>query len=161
LLVCAAAPGLWRALGAGGAAEVPRLSCADLEVGEVALGDRSIAACAGDRSAAERLGCPYVRPVLAGERLVLREGESDRDDCTARFGPLAGAQLLMLGRRIDLNRASTADLADLPGVGEGLARRIARERETAGPFRSVEDLARVRGVGPGRIQALAEAAEVR
>jgi competence protein ComEA len=75
--------------------------------------------------------------------------------------PMKGAQLLMLGQRVDLNRASAEDLADLPGIGEGLARRIVRDRDANGPFRSVEDLARVPGVGERRTRALAEVLEVR
>jgi competence protein ComEA len=74
---------------------------------------------------------------------------------------MRGAQLLLLGQRVDLNRASAEDLADLPGIGEGLARRIVRDRDANGPFRSVEDLARVPGVGERRTRALAEVLEVR
>jgi competence protein ComEA len=55
---------------------------------------------------------------------------------------------------VDLNQARVEDLARLPGVGEGLARRIVGERERRGPFLSVDDLRRVLGVGPRRLAAL-------
>jgi len=50
-------------------------------------------------------------------------------------------------RLIDLNRAPTSELELLPGVGPALAGRIVESREADGPFSSVEDLARVRGIG--------------
>lgn len=50
--------------------------------------------------------------------------------------------------RIDLNQASRAELAQLPGVGEVLAARLDTDRRENGPYRSVEDLRRVRGIGP-------------
>lgn len=45
---------------------------------------------------------------------------------------------------VDLNRASDASLQDLPGVGPALARRIIAGR----PYASVDELRRVRGIGP-------------
>ena len=44
--------------------------------------------------------------------------------------------------RVDVNRASEADLASLPGVGPALAARIVAAR----PFGAVEELRRVRGL---------------
>jgi len=48
---------------------------------------------------------------------------------------------------LDLNRADTMALQSLPGVGPALARRIVEARSQA-PFRTVDDLLRVRGIGP-------------
>ena len=50
--------------------------------------------------------------------------------------------------RIDVNHASAAQLNVLPGVGPRLAERIVFDRETYGPFDTVDDLERVPGVGP-------------
>lgn len=49
---------------------------------------------------------------------------------------------------VDLNAAGEAELAQLPGVGPALARRIVDRRETAGPFLADTDLLDVPGVGP-------------
>lgn len=54
---------------------------------------------------------------------------------------------------LDLNRADTLALQALPGVGPALARRIVAAREEA-PFRSVEDLLKVRGIGPATLARL-------
>lgn len=55
------------------------------------------------------------------------------------------------GERLDPNRAPAEQLARLPGAGRAIAERIVAERGSA-PFRSVEDLQRVRGVGPATIE---------
>lgn len=55
--------------------------------------------------------------------------------------------------RIDLNRADRAELLQLPGVGDGLADRI-NDRRREGGFASVDELRRVRGVGPATLERL-------
>lgn len=57
-------------------------------------------------------------------------------------------------RPLDLNRATGAELARLPGVGPALALRIVEERERRGRFDSPEALRRVMGVGPKKLAAL-------
>ena len=49
---------------------------------------------------------------------------------------------------IDLNAASEAELGLLPGIGPAIAGRIVAYREEHGPFRTVDDLDRVKGIGP-------------
>ena len=56
--------------------------------------------------------------------------------------------------RLDLNRASVAELRRLPGIGPVGAGRIVEEREENGPYRSVGDLVRVAGFGPSRVRGL-------
>lgn len=58
------------------------------------------------------------------------------------------------GRRVDLNRASAGELEEIPGIGVGLARAILKERATGGPFRRVEDLQRVRRIGPHLVRQI-------
>jgi competence protein ComEA len=54
---------------------------------------------------------------------------------------------------IDLNRASAAELETLPGIGPKLAGEIIRFRDQQ-PFRSVDDLDLVSGIGPKRLEAV-------
>lgn len=49
---------------------------------------------------------------------------------------------------LPLNRASVAELDALPGVGAVRARAIVAFRDSAGPFRHADDLARVPGISP-------------
>lgn len=63
----------------------------------------------------------------------------------------------VLASNVDVNRASVEELTALDGVGEVLAQRIVEEREAAGSFVNLEDLAeRVPGIGPAFIEQNAE-----
>ncbi len=57
--------------------------------------------------------------------------------------------------RPDLNAAPERHFLLLPGIGPARARAIVEERSRGGPFASVADLARVRGIGPVTTAALA------
>ncbi len=61
--------------------------------------------------------------------------------------PAAAAKTLSPGERIDLNRASVSELMRLPGVGEKRAKAIVEHRARQ-PFRRVEDVLAVKGLGP-------------
>ena len=50
-------------------------------------------------------------------------------------------------QKIDINRAEPWLLEALPGIGEVLAQRIVDYRSENGPFRRIEDLLQVSGVG--------------
>lgn len=64
------------------------------------------------------------------------------------------------GVRIDLNTADAGQLELLPRIGPALARRIVEDRARRGPFQTLDDLARVKGIGPRTIAALAAHATV-
>ncbi len=68
--------------------------------------------------------------------------------------PLAETRPTADPRPLDLNRATVAELARLPGVGPGLAQRIIEERERRGRFESSEALRQVVGVGPKKLGTL-------
>jgi competence protein ComEA len=48
---------------------------------------------------------------------------------------------------IDLNTASVADLEGLPGVGRRTAERIVEHRQKNGPFKKIEELMNIKGIG--------------
>jgi competence protein ComEA len=50
-------------------------------------------------------------------------------------------------QKIDINRAAPWLLEALPGIGEVLAQRILDYRNENGPFRRIEDLLKVSGIG--------------
>ena len=62
--------------------------------------------------------------------------------------------------RIDINHAPEGDLVRLRGIGPTLARRIVEYRQQHGPFRSVEELVQVRGIGAAKVNGLREQATV-
>jgi competence protein ComEA len=52
-----------------------------------------------------------------------------------------------LPQKIDINRAESWLIEALPGIGEVLAQRIVDYRSENGPFRRIEDLLKVSGIG--------------
>jgi len=63
-------------------------------------------------------------------------------------------QPLPLGYKIDINTATWVEFVQLEGIGETLADRIVKDRETNGPFRSIDELQRVKGIGPKTIKRI-------
>jgi comEA protein len=49
--------------------------------------------------------------------------------------------------KVDLNQATIEQLDELPGVGPAIAKRIVDYRQENGPFKRIEDLMNVRGIG--------------
>ena len=62
--------------------------------------------------------------------------------------------------KINLNTASVQDLTSLPGIGKAKAEAIVKYREANGPFKSLEDLAKVKGIGPKMLAKLKDAITV-
>lgn len=55
---------------------------------------------------------------------------------------------------VDVNSADLDALMTLPGIGPVLAQRILDYRTVNGPFRSLEELANVKGIGAKRLEAI-------
>jgi competence protein ComEA len=49
---------------------------------------------------------------------------------------------------VDVNRATWVEWAQFDGIGETLAKRIVADRQTRGPFESIDEVQRVKGIGP-------------
>ncbi len=61
---------------------------------------------------------------------------------------------LRLEYRIHLNEADWPELTLLPGIGKTLAQRIVADRTRNGCFASLEQLQRVKGIGPKTIRRI-------
>ena len=68
--------------------------------------------------------------------------------------PLGAAPGLLFGLPLELNSACERDLKVIPGIGPSRARAILEARRTK-PYRSLSDLTRARGVGPGTVARIA------
>jgi len=56
--------------------------------------------------------------------------------------------------RIDINSAEWIEWVQMRGIGETLANRIIEDQKQNGPFESIDDLQRVKGIGPKTIEKL-------
>lgn len=88
------------------------------------------------------------RPVATGSRLTFAA------DGTVASTSLSGVTLVTLGIPLDLNQASAADLEAVPGLGPVLAHRITTFRAEHGPFRDLEGLLQVKGIGPKLLEKI-------
>ncbi len=82
------------------------------------------------------------QPLNSGTKITIT---SDR---TVTLEPMSGNYLLTLGLALDPNQATATDLEAIPGIGPVLARRIVEFREEHGPFRQIDNLLEVKGLGP-------------
>jgi competence protein ComEA len=97
----------------------------------------------GARIAVPRLGsrAPEVDPVaVSGASAAPAVGGTD-------VAPSPSAP-------VDVNTATADELDALPGIGPATAAAIIADRQANGPFRSVDDLGRVRGIGDAKLEQL-------
>jgi competence protein ComEA len=51
------------------------------------------------------------------------------------------------GEKVNINTAGVDELVALPGIGKAYAERIIEYRQKNGPFKRIEDILNVRGIG--------------
>lgn len=120
--------------------------------GVVTVAEGSIVADAIDAAGGMRVGARadlinLAAPVTAGEQIVVPgPGEGSEPGTDGANGPGDGL--------ISLNRATAAELEELPGVGPVLAERIVAHRDARGGFERVEDLLEVPGIGEAKLASI-------
>src|SRR5262249_49173630 len=55
---------------------------------------------------------------------------------------------------INLNTATSAQLQEVPGIGPVTSEKILKTRKVSGPFKSVDDLRAVKGIGSKRLEKM-------
>jgi competence protein ComEC len=100
----------------------------------------------------QRRGVPLLRTDEVGTIAVRSDGTrwEVAAERPATRGPTSPTADRAAANRVNLNTATQAELEALPAVGPALARRIIEGR----PYRSIEDLGRVRGIGPATMAKL-------
>lgn len=86
--------------------------------------------------------------ILLGARWARLSGFGSQEIEIERLTPIEYSY------RININTATWVEFAQLKDIGETLAQRIVSDRDTNGPFRSIEDLDRVKGIGPRTVEKL-------
>lgn len=109
-----------------------------------------------------------ARKVSDGEQILIptqdevrRGGGVGPNAAAGSPGAGGGADAGAAQGPIELNSASAAQLDTLPGIGPATATKIIADRDANGPFTSVEDLGRVAGIGPKKLEELKELVSVR
>lgn len=100
------------------------------------------------------LGLYLGRNPAGGSVTVSIPAEVQTAPAAARTQPEASSVGTALA--VNINTADVAVLAQLPGIGEVLARRIVDYRTIHGRFTAVEQLTNVEGIGEGKLEAILE-----
>lgn len=119
-----------------------------------ARGDDALRAAGGPSGDADLRRVNLAATLFDGQQFVIpRKGEQLATTVPPSGGGFdSGASNTPL--LVDLNRATVAELDQLPGVGPSTARAIVDHRTRNGPFASVDDLLAVRGIGPAKLAEL-------
>ncbi len=92
-----------------------------------------------------------VRGVAAGLAVLL--GLVSSPGLSVAQGEKSGPQTHLVGV-VNVNTASGEELELLPGIGPARARALIEHRKQHGPFKRVEDLAEVSGIGAKAIDRI-------
>jgi DNA uptake protein ComE-like DNA-binding protein len=105
--------------------------------------------------------CYVLLGIVLLYALSVRCGRPELDQASGT----AGDRSHLLDQRINPNTASWSELADLPGIGETLAKRIIAYRleqqgdspETSRPvYACLDDLQAIKGIGPKKLEQISE-----
>lgn len=105
-----------------------------------------------------------ARILSDGEQVLVPDEDSPAQVPAQPANGAAGGQQGAAGSGaglVDLNSADAALLDTLPGVGPSTAQKIVSDREANGRFASVDDLTRVTGIGPKKLEQIRALACVR
>ena len=109
----------------------------------------ALEAAGGPRLDADLGSLNLARPLIDGEQVVV----AVRGAPVVSSSPTRSIAWRADGR-LDLNHATTEDLAELPGIGPVIAERIVGWREANGGFSDVEQLREVAGIGERMLATL-------
>jgi len=118
-----------------------------------------LAAAGGPDAAADLSGINLAAPLADGARVHFpRSGEDPPAEVPIVEAPPeqpgAGSDAETSPVPVDLNEAGAAELESLPGIGPVTAAAIIAHRGREGPFRSVESLQEVTGIGPVKLSRI-------
>lgn len=113
--------------------------------------ENAIAICGGVLPQADLAGVNLAQPLKDGMQIRVPE----RPDAGG-----SAAKMAQSDGKIHINTADEKKLDELPGVGPIMAKRIVEYRNEHGPFESVDDLAKVRGIGAEKLAKIKEKADL-
>ena len=104
-----------------------------------------------------------ARPLVDGETIpVPAQGEIPELPVSASGGVFSSGTSNQNSAMININTASAQEMADrLDGIGPALGQRIVDYRSSSGPFKDIEEIKNVSGIGDKRFEAIKDKISVR
>jgi comEA protein len=65
-----------------------------------------------------------------------------------------GKTTAQVASKVNINKATVEQLMEIKGIGEAYAKRIVEYREKNGPFKKIEDITLVQGIGDKKFEAM-------
>lgn len=120
-----------------------------LELSEGSRVYDAIQAAGGFAEDARHDAVNLARVLTDGEQIIVPTTQTDGGSDAA---PAASAGTA--AGKVNINTADAATLDTLPGIGASTAAKIVADREANGPFKTIEDLKRVSGIGDKKFSQL-------
>lgn len=74
--------------------------------------------------------------------------------CVMLMGLMAASGLVFAADKVNINTADKEALCTLPGIGPAIADRIIEYREKTEPFKNIEEITKVKGIGEKTFQKI-------
>lgn len=93
--------------------------------------------------------------VSDGEKIYIPNLMDSTGEVQAESGTSTGSNSMSNGK-VNINKATTAELTSVPGIGESTAEKIVAYRDENGKFKNVEDIKNVSGIGASKYEKIKE-----
>lgn len=119
----------------------------------------AVEAAGGFAAEASQESVNLARKVSDGEQILILTVEEFEASSSSSFASSGSSDADVPGSSgagglVNINTAGLEALDSLPGIGPATAQAILDERETNGPFASIEDIQRVSGIGEKKYEKL-------
>ena len=122
--------------------------------------DDAVKAAGGPTADADLSRLNLARRVGDGELIVVPKiGDPTSPPSGATPGRATATPTILAP--VNINTAGIEELDRLPGIGPAIAQRIIDYRNANGPFQRIEDIVKVRGIGPAEFDAIKDLIVVR
>lgn len=96
-----------------------------------------------------------ARCINDGEQIVVpTQAQAESGLNTTGEGAGEGSVGSTVSGKVNINSGTASELISLPGIGEVTAGKIIQDREKNGPFKTVEDIKRIAGIGDKKFEQL-------
>jgi competence protein ComEA len=104
----------------------------------------------------EKQGAEAEKMTIAEGRAAVQNSVQEAVAADSGIADTKEAEQHATDEKLDINRATAAELDSLKGIGPSKAQAIIEEREKNGKFTTIDDLLRVKGIGEKLLSGIRE-----